>query len=95
MTSPTDLGFPVEEALRVVREALGEDLGGLDGVEVDHNDHDRPTREELRALAGRHGLLVTGSSDYHGTGKRDHGLGVNTTTPEVLAEIDARIAARG
>ncbi len=68
---------------------------GLDGIEVDHNDHDRPTREELRALAGRHGLLVTGSSDYHGTGKRDHGLGVNTTTPEVLAEIDARIAARG
>jgi nicotinate-nucleotide pyrophosphorylase (carboxylating) len=34
MTSPTDLGFPVEEALRVVREALVEDLGGLDGVDV-------------------------------------------------------------
>ena len=68
---------------------------GLDGIEVDHNDHDAPTREQLRELAGRHGLLVTGSSDYHGTGKRDHGLGGNTTAPEVLAEIDARIARRG
>jgi predicted metal-dependent phosphoesterase TrpH len=68
---------------------------GLDGIEVDHNDHDPATRDELRALAGRHGLLVTGSSDYHGLGKRDHGLGVNTTAPEALAEIDARIAARG
>ncbi|MFN8097670.1 MAG: carboxylating nicotinate-nucleotide diphosphorylase [Dermatophilaceae bacterium] len=30
----TDLGFPLDEALRVVREALVEDLGGLDGVDV-------------------------------------------------------------
>ncbi len=67
----------------------------LDGVEVDHNDHDQPTRAELRAVAGRLGLLATGSSDYHGTGKRDHDLGVNTTAPEVLSEIDARIAASG
>ena len=64
----------------------------LDGIEVDHNDHDPRTRAELRKVADRLGLLVTGSSDYHGTGKRDHGLGVNTTAPEVLAEIEARMA---
>ncbi len=68
---------------------------GLDGIEVDHNDHDPRTRAELRAVAGRLGLLATGSSDYHGTGKRDHELGVNTTSPAVLAEIDARIDAAG
>ena len=30
------------------------------------------------------GLLATGSSDYHGTGKIDHDLGSNTTDPAVL-----------
>lgn len=53
--------------------------GRLDGVEVDHQDHDPATRRELRQLATRLGLLVTGSSDYHGTGKQDHELGCNTT----------------
>lgn len=67
----------------------------LDGVEVDHNDHSAHTRAELRQLARRLGLLATGSSDYHGAGKTGHPLGVNTTLPEVLAEIDRRIAARG
>lgn len=67
----------------------------LDGVEVDHNDHDAETRMVLREVAERLGLLATGSSDYHGTGKRNHGLGVNTTAVEVLAEIDARIDAAG
>lgn len=68
---------------------------GLDGVEVDHHDHDATTRAELRVLADRAGLLATGSSDYHGAGKRNHDLGSNTTAPEVLVELDARIAGRG
>lgn len=68
---------------------------GLDGIEVDHNDHDAPTRAELGALTARLGVLATGSSDYHGTGKTDHPLGANTTAAEVLAEIDARLAAAG
>ncbi len=52
---------------------------GLDGIEVDHQDHDAETRARLRALADELGLLATGSSDYHGTGKVDHDLGCNTT----------------
>lgn len=63
----------------------------LAGIEVDHQDHDAETRAALRKLAGELGVLATGSSDYHGTGKVDHDLGVNTTSPEVLAEIVARI----
>jgi predicted metal-dependent phosphoesterase TrpH len=55
---------------------------GLDGIEVDHEDHDGPTRQRLRAIARNLGLVVTGSSDYHGSGKIDHDLGCNTTDPE-------------
>jgi predicted metal-dependent phosphoesterase TrpH len=62
----------------------------LDGVEVDHQDHDPDTRSRLRGLADRLGLLATGSSDYHGTGKTDHDLGCNTTSPQVYAELRRR-----
>ena len=67
---------------------------GLDGVEVDHQDHDRDARRRLRKLVNRLDLLGTGSSDYHGTGKTNHDLGCNTTDPEVFAEIDRRMSAR-
>lgn len=60
---------------------------GLAGIEVDHEDHDGPTRERLRGLAGELDLVVTGSSDYHGTGKEGHDLGCNTTDPEQLERL--------
>jgi predicted metal-dependent phosphoesterase TrpH len=66
----------------------------LDGVEVDHQDHDAEARVRLGALAGELGLLATGSSDYHGTGKLDHELGCNTTDPEVFDTLMDRLAAR-
>jgi 3',5'-nucleoside bisphosphate phosphatase len=43
-------------------------------------------------LADSLGLLATGSSDYHGTGKLNHDLGCNTTDPEVFDEIQRRLA---
>ena len=64
---------------------------GLDGVEVDHQDHDASTRAQLRTLAAELGLLVTGSSDYHGTGKLDHDLGCNTTAPDVYDDLVGRL----
>jgi predicted metal-dependent phosphoesterase TrpH len=64
----------------------------LDGIEVDHQDHDDDIRKRLRILADSLGLLATGSSDYHGSGKLDHDLGCNTTDPEVFAEIQRRLA---
>lgn len=67
----------------------------LDGIEVDHLDHDESARALLRDIAGGLGLLVTGSSDYHGLGKMDHPLACHTTRPEVLAEIERRVASRG
>ncbi|WP_030669025.1 PHP domain-containing protein [Streptomyces cellulosae] len=62
---------------------------GLDGIEVDHTDHDADTRARLRGLAGELGLLVTGSSDYHGS-RKTVSLGANTTDPEVYGEITRR-----
>lgn len=62
---------------------------GLDGIEVDHMDHDPATRARLRGLAGELGLLVTGSSDYHGS-RKTVSLGEYTTDPEVYGEITRR-----
>jgi len=67
---------------------------GLDGIEVDHNDHDETARAELRTFAAGHGLLATGASDYHGSGKTRHPLGCNTTSREVYDAITALIKAR-
>jgi predicted metal-dependent phosphoesterase TrpH len=60
---------------------------GLVGIEVDHQDHDRPTRDALRSIARNLDLVVTGSSDYHGDGKVDHDLGCNTTDPDEFARL--------
>lgn len=60
---------------------------GLTGIEVDHQGHDAAAREALQAIARNLGLLVTGASDYHGTRKKDHDLGCNTTSPDVLDAI--------
>jgi predicted metal-dependent phosphoesterase TrpH len=55
---------------------------GLDGVEADHVDHDAAARRGLRDVARALGLVVTGSSDYHGTGKSSaFHLGANLTDP--------------
>lgn len=70
---------------------------GLAGIEVDHEDHDPPTRERLRAVARNLGLVATGSSDHHGAGKIGHGLGCNTTDPleyERLMDLAAAASAR-
>ena len=61
---------------------------GLDGIEVDHPDHAEEQREGLRKIAATHDLVVTGSSDYHGSGKTDDfRLGANTTSPEELEKL--------
>nr|WP_269809685.1 PHP domain-containing protein [Kineosporia rhizophila] len=61
---------------------------GLVGLEVDHRDHEEPDKAVLRGLAAELGLLTTGSSDYHGTGKVNR-IAENTTAPEVLEKIIA------
>jgi len=61
---------------------------GLLGLEAFHRDHGPQEVARATALADRLGLLLTGSSDYHGEGKRNR-LAENTTSPEVLDAIEA------
>jgi len=84
------------------RHVLGPDAiaelaagGWLDGLEVDHQKHTAEDREALRQLATATGLIPTGSSDYHGTGKINHDLGCNTTPESSYRAILALIDQRG
>ncbi|MEH0625846.1 PHP domain-containing protein [Streptomyces stelliscabiei] len=76
---------------RTVPESAVADLAaaGLDGIEVDHMEHDTATRARLRGLAKELGLLTAGSSDYHGS-RKTCVLGEYTTDPEVYGEITRR-----
>ena len=76
---------------RVVPDELIESMApsGLVGLEADHEDHSPAEREEIRALALRLGLVVTGSSDFHGSNKPVQ-LGANLTTPEAYEALLAR-----
>jgi 3',5'-nucleoside bisphosphate phosphatase len=75
---------------RVVPDALIVDLvaAGLFGLEADHEDHAPRERAEIRALADTLGLVVTGSSDFHGTHKTVR-LGAFQTAPEAYEKIVA------
>jgi hypothetical protein len=66
---------------------------GMIGLEVDHPDHDADDRAHAAALARELGLLGTGSSDYHGTNKRNR-LGAELTHPEIYEQLLALPAAR-
>lgn len=59
---------------------------GLLGVEIEHRENDSGGKEQLRMHARRFDLIVTGSSDYHGSGKPNR-LGENTTEPDQLQRI--------
>ncbi|MFI9644324.1 PHP domain-containing protein [Micromonospora sp. NPDC051925] len=61
---------------------------GLAGLEADHEDHTPAEAAHVRRLAHDLGLLVTGSSDFHGTHKAVR-LGAHTTTPETYERIVA------
>lgn len=59
---------------------------GLFGIEADHPENTPGGGEAAARLAARFGLPVTGSSDYHGSGKPNR-LGERTTAPEVVDAI--------
>ncbi len=62
---------------------------GLAGLEAYHRDHGPEQVARAEDLANRLGLLVTGSSDYHGVGKRNR-IGERSTSPEVLEAIESQ-----
>ncbi|MEP6918174.1 MAG: PHP domain-containing protein [Acidobacteriota bacterium] len=64
---------------------------GLTALEARHSDHDAETEQHYRDLAARHGLAVSGGSDYHGpSGHRIAALGVVTLPADDFAALEAR-----
>ena len=66
---------------------------GLNGIEVDHRDQNPDEREMLRNIARELNLAVTGSSDYHGTGKLNS-LAENHTHREQWEKLESQANAR-
>ncbi|MFI5486668.1 PHP domain-containing protein [Micromonospora echinaurantiaca] len=75
---------------RIVPDELIAELAaaGLAGLEADHEDHSPAERAHVRGLAAELGLLVTGSSDFHGTHKTVR-LGAFHTEPEAYERLVA------
>lgn len=66
---------------------------GLNGIEVDHRDQTAAERVELRKVAQELDLVVTGASDYHGTGKMNS-LGENLTDPAQWERLESLASHR-
>jgi len=66
---------------------------GLNGVEVDHRDQNPDERGMLRNIAHELDLVITGSSDYHGTGKLNS-LAENHTHREQWEKLESQANAR-
>ena len=82
------LAHPGSRGRRAMRGGELERLvaAGLQGLEIGHRENDELNRSLLRGYARKWDLLVTGSSDYHGTGKPNR-LGEHTTEPEQLERL--------
>lgn len=88
------LAHPVAERQRTPTppEAVREFAGaGLGGIELEHPENRADWLPPLRAVAAELGLLVTGSSDYHGAGKPNR-LGELTTPLETVERIRSVVA---
>lgn len=59
---------------------------GLGGFEIDHRENTAAGKRRLHELAAAHDLIVTGSSDYHGSGKPNL-PGENTTSDEMVQRL--------
>ncbi len=79
----TDVSGPLEEVVARYRRWV--ELG-LMGVELHHRENDPEAAEVLALVAENLQLIVTGSSDYHGS-KKPNLLGENQTTVEALERI--------
>jgi len=66
---------------------------GLNGIEVDHRDQNPDERWMLRTIARDLDLVITGSSDYHGTGKLNS-LAENHTHREQWEKLESQANAR-
>ena len=72
------------------RDLLG---AGLNGIEVHHRDQNSDEQKVLMEIAQELNLVITGSSDYHGTGKLNS-MAENTTHPAQWEILESAANAR-
>ena len=86
LAHPVRLGAADEARLLADARAAG-----LPAIEVYHWDHDARDTSHFLALAGRHGLAITGGSDFHGTYKPGPRLGyaASGTIPVPVSVLEA------
>ena len=65
----------------------------MNGIEVHHRDQNTHEQEMLTSIAQELNLVITGSSDYHGTGKLN-GLAENTTNQAQWELLESLADAR-
>jgi len=63
---------------------------GLDGLEVYHYSHSKQHVAELKRLAQKHGLLLSGGSDFHGRQDHEGEIGAGPVPVEYLDEMKNR-----
>jgi len=97
LAHPFTLQLPPAELERFVGDLVS---GGLRGIEGYHGDLPEADQEPYRALGRRHGLVVSGGSDYHGHMRPDralpggkHGVRVPEQVLEELRGIAANLQA--
>lgn len=72
---------------------------GLEGIEAFYTEHSQSQTEQYKGLAKKHGLVLSGGSDFHGDPKPQVSLGVGRgglrVPDQVLADLKNHRAARG
>ncbi|MFR3030868.1 MAG: PHP domain-containing protein [Blautia sp.] len=71
----------LEELVRQLREA------GLDGIEAVYSQNRWNDEGQMRTLARRHGLKITGGSDFHGSNKPGIELGTGKGNLKIPYEL--------
>lgn len=67
-------------------------VSGLDGIEVYHSDNPEDHRQTYLGWAGKHGLLVTGGSDFHHDSSDNRAIFSSfSLSAEEMARFDAAL----
>lgn len=72
---------------------LGMKEVGLIGIEALYSTYSHEEEEQVYRLAEKHGLVLSGGSDYHGSTKPDIDLGSGRGNLEVPYEFLVRLRA--
>ena len=65
---------------------------GMDAIEVYHSDHAPEAERTYQSIADRHGVAVTGGSDFHGEETRRNALGVVSLPAAAFAALESAFA---